>query len=285
MKKLLLLLLLATNGYAHDIDNLSTQLNAFPAYQEASNRYFSDKPLHCADGLCEGQFINACLANPQVGSDLRTMFEVNKNFWHWRRQLLAQIEILAGEANFARGIFLGKNGRESQIPFIHYDPFYLGHDPHFPKVFNSFKAKTGLDPYSALEVRYDYFTIAHVIYFPSHKNIPLAFKRCKDLTKHEAFHAPECRGGDPEALVLSGGDSYKAPKPFRDEDAFIYYDRMPANPIADACFGWYDKRWGFDFALVYARAHELAGKTHAAEVYKRVMYIRMVVDYISRGRR
>lgn len=280
MKKLLMIVLLlfaSAQLEAHDIDNLSKFLNAFWHKDELKYRVNKNEPHHCADGLCEGRYLNKCLTYPQVNGQLRTLKEINKNFWHWRRVLIAVIQLLSGETNLARGL----TGNKKPIPFINYDPFYDGKDPHFPKVFASFKAKTGQDPYSSLEVRYDLFSIPHVQLVGTKENTLLAFKKCKDATHRERMHAPECQGGDRNMITLVGGDSYKAPSPFRDEDAFVYYDRIPASPIDDACFGWIENKLTFRFVLEYAQAHEEAGKSHVKEVFKRLLYIRMVIQSLS----
>lgn len=277
----------APNTFSHDVDNLSKHLNAFLNIGNNETKYRVDptKQHHCADGLCEGQFTNSCFTNPQTDSTTgRTFHQISKNFWHWRRQLIAQIQILAGRGMSFFGFDVAKGRIKAGyqgIPFVNYDPLYLGHDPRFPEAYAEF-VKDGFPGNSGLEIRFDLFSIPHhspqIIKGVDLK--PIGLKRCGDLTPMELNHAPECLNTDPNLVVMFGGDSYKAPEPFRNEDAFVYYDRIPAHPIADACIGWLEKRWGFEFALTYAKAHEVAGKNHVYEVWIRTKYLNYVRKYV-----
>lgn len=268
---------------AHDIDNRSKKINAFPeGLGEANFRYDVSQPHHCADNNCEGQVINKCLTNPTKVNG-RTFQMRRKNFWHFRRLLIAQIQLLAGATNALTEWQNANLGTNPPMPaaFMNYDPFWLQKDPYHPDVWNAFKVKyngilnTG---YDALEVRYDYFWLTHNLNVGGISgNTLIEYKKCKDLRPDEKMHSFECAKLSPETYVLTGGNSYRNPEPWRSEDAFVYYDRIPGHPVMDACMKWVESEWTWEEANNYAEAHERAGKIHLEHIWKRLKYAEMVL--------
>lgn len=274
--------IVTSNASAHDIDNLTLQSNNQPVQQnvEVQNRINVNEPLHCADGVCEGQPTNRCLANPQLHTNGRTVKQMLKNFWHWRRQLVAREIIFAGDVNALAELARSKGDYRGQ-PFMNYDPFFNQRDSSHPDIYNYYQALPASRGYGpivndGLEVRYDHFWLAHNLNVSG--NTLLEFKTCGELQGHESFHSPDCIGAPSNKLTLVGGDSYKAPEPWRNEDLFIYYDRIPANPIGDACIRWLEGQVPFNYVLQIAAAHEDAGKFHVLLVEKRRRYIHLVLQ-------
>ena len=267
----------STLTMAHDIDNRTPVLNAFDPKYEQQSRYKDSEPLHCDGAICEGQVTNECLVD-EVRYKNRTFHEIYKNFWHWRRVLVAQIELLAGDVN-ALSERMQTQGDTNPAVFMNYDPFRTGADPYnpeLPALYNATYVPQGVPAFAfdGLEIRYDYLWLSHNQNFG--RNALLQYKSCSAMTSNELLQAPECAAGAERALV--GGDSYLAPLPLKGEGALVYYDRIPSHPLMDACILMKENRLTREQMFEYAMAHEIAGKVHAETVLKRRYYIALALQ-------
>lgn len=275
----------------HDIDNLSTVLNAVPGVTlnsptELSMRVDPTKNMHCDTAVCEGEKFNSCLTNPTVYKG-RTMQQVSKNFWHWRRVLVAQFIILSGNVNAANEYsFMLKT--PLGIPFNSYDPFFLGFDPLFPDVQQQYYTNYVPIGYKPLgdggRANYGEFWLSMNVDLPAAPGLtgstnPLHTEQCSTLSASEKMHAPECVTLAPDTFVLAGGDSYKTPIN-RGDIAFNYYDRLPQNPVGSACFEYLEGRMTIEQAIDYAMAHEVAGKVHVLAIASRIKYSELVLSWL-----
>ena len=234
-----------TPANAHDIDNLSNRLGIAIATDgdnlPVEDNYIADEPLHWDGVFYEGQPINDCLTDPTVHTSTgRTMKELNFAFWHQRRNLINMLQYLAGMVNRNYAYAVTQGRFDAKIPFYNYDPFKTGFDPYHPELIsqhNDNSALWGVPGFfvDGLEIRYDWFL---------------------DAQHQHPRH------------------SYRIGFPQRGEGGFNYYDRIPANPIADAC-AWYKegRLKEFQFVLDIANEHVKAGVRHHNDVRKRVLYL------------
>jgi hypothetical protein len=241
---LIFITLFFSRALAHDIDHLSNQLGVKPIPKgqpkPTHHQVYPDDPLSWDGVFYEGQPTNTCLESEEkYGPTGRTMRQINHDFWHSRRNLINMVTYLSGfvNRNYAYAISEGKPN--AKIPFYNYDPFKNCFEPYYtqlPGIFALYAPSWGLPQYycDGLEVRYDHFLKAQM-----------------DHPEH----------------------SYRVDFPARGESAFNYYDRIPANPVADACMWWKEGRITFQHALSYAEAHREAGIQHHNALKARVLYI------------
>lgn len=279
---------------AHDIDNLSKVLNAVPGAvlnspQEKALRVSPNDNLHWDGGVAEGRKTNSCFANPTVFQG-HTMQEAHKLFWHRRRTLINRFIVLGANINAANeyAYFLKT---PLAVPFMNYDPFALGTDPFFPEV-----AQQYLDTYPKIgysgfldggATRYDHFWITQHVDLPAAPGLkgstnPLTMATCGSLNAHDLKHNPECNTKPASAFVLKGGDSYKTPLG-RGDLVWSYYDRIPADPVADACMEFMDGNMTIEQAIGYSLAHAQAGTAHLVSIESRIKYSELVLSWL-RGR-
>ena len=215
----------------HSIDNLSTSIGIL------GEPLVPEEPIHNDGVFTEGQVATDCTLNPQKYKDGRTLNDISRKYWHWRRHIVNKLLFLSGWANRAKAEanLLGKTN--AKIPFYDYDPFFRG-DTYHPELIADWNTGLGAQvfgPYAwdGLQARYDYFL---------------------------------------EAQKLND-DSFLVDFPAKAEGAFIYWDRIPAHPIADACMLWKEGNMSFDSVLQYAADHELAAIAHLRTIEKRIVYM------------
>jgi len=241
---LIFILLLPSAALAHDIDHLSKKLGTNVKKSDGSlpveDQVYPEDKLSWDGVFYEGQATNSCLQSEEkYGPTGRTMREINHDFWHSRRNLVNMVTFLSGMANRNYAYAVAEGKPNAKIPFYNYDPFHKCFEPYYsqlPALFAAYSLSWGLPMYycDGLEVRYDYFLKAQM-----------------DHPEH----------------------SYRVDFPARGESAFNYYDRIPANPIADACFFWKEGKISFQHALSYAEAHREAGMSHHNALKARVLYL------------
>lgn len=278
-------------GRAHDIDNLSTVLNAVPGIklnspEERALRVDPTQPLHYDGGVVEGRKTNSCFANPTKFKG-HTMQQAHKLFWHRRRTLINRFIILGANINAANEYaFMLKT--PLAVPFMNYDPFALGTDPFFPEVAQQYLTTYPQIGYSGFldggATRYDHFWITQHVDIPAAPGLtgstnPLTTATCGSLNTHDLIHTPECNSLPSETFVLKGGDSYKTPLG-RGDLVWSYYDRIPADPVADACMEFMDGNMTIEQAIGYALAHAQAGTSHLLAIESRIKYSELVLSWL-----
>ncbi len=231
-------------AFAHDIDHLSRKLGVNFRKSDGTlpveDQVVPNEPLSWDGVFYEGQPTNSCLENPErFRGTGKSMKELRKDFWHSRRNLVNMITLLAGMVNRNVAYATAAGIPDAKIPFYNYDPFHKCSEPYYPYLPANFAALAkswGLPLFwcDGLEVRYDYFLQAQ-----------------REHPEH----------------------SYRVGFPARAESAFNYYDRIPADPIADACAWWKDGKITFQHALSYAEAHCDAGMAHFNSLKVRVLYL------------
>lgn len=240
----LVVIWMVDKAFAHNIEHLSHRLGVNFQNSDGTlpveDQVDPNEPLSWDGVFYEGQPTNSCLENPEPHKKTeRTMKQINFDFWHSRRNLVNMITLLSGMVNRNVAYATAAGVPDAKIPFYNYDPFKKCSEPYYPRLpadFARLSAGWGLPMYwcDGLEVRYDYFLQAQ-----------------REHPEH----------------------SYRVGFPARGESAFNYYDRIPANPIADACMRWKDGKITFQHALSYAEDHRTAGMIHFNSLKVRVLYL------------
>lgn len=218
----------------HPIDNLSTELEFSFGDERVGDAWDPSRPLHFDGGITEGQTETLCLTNASETTPVLGQTMQETHAMYWSLR-----RHIINKLYFLIGQVnrIKAKSPGMPVPFYDYDPFFNG-EPHHPGLVDAYNFGLPglvLGPYAwdGIQIRFDWFLDAQAL----------------DLNSHQ-IGAPQ-----------------------RGEGGFLYWDRIPAHPIMDACAWWQEGRISFTKALRHAEAHCFAGVRHLTAIVRRILYV------------